>query len=140
MIIRKLNNHKYANARVVIDNDDHSTIYRLVSYSTHVATVVETSAGWFLDCCGLYSMTTRKHIGWFLNDINSPFTFQDAKHSVKTGRIVKGYKPGAMFLLVHDGVTYNPADLQVVIDFAEYRGFRDYAIIDAATGELVYEQ
>ena len=88
MIIRKLNNHKYANARVVIDNDGDSTIYYLVSYTTHVAKVVETSAGWFLDCGGLYSMTTRKHIGWFLSDINSPFTFQDAKRSVETGEVV----------------------------------------------------
>ena len=140
MITRKLKNHEYAQAHIDIENDDDSIIYRLVSYSTHVATVTETSAGWFLDCYGLYSMTTRRHIGWFLSDIGSPFTFQDAKGSVETGRIVKGYKPGAMFCLVHDGVTYNPADLQVVIDFAEYRGFRDYTIIDAATGELVYEQ
>lgn len=140
MTIRKLNNHKYANARVVIDNNDDCITYRLVSYTTHVATVTETAAGWFLDCGGLYSMTTRRHIGWFLDDIGSPFTFQDAKCSVETGRIAKGYKPGAQFCLVHRGFTYNPADLQVVIDFASYKGFSDYTIIDAATGELVYEQ
>ena len=140
MAIRKLKNHEYAQARVEIENDDDSIIYRLVSYSTHVATVTETAAGWFLDCYGLYSMTTRRHISWFLDDIGSPFTFQDAKRSVETGRIAKGYKPGAMFCLVHDGVTYNPADLQVVIDFASYKGFSDYTIIDAATGEVVYEQ
>ena len=140
MITRKLKNHEYAQARVEIEDDGDSIIYRLVSYSTHVATVTETAAGWFLDCYGLYSMTTRKHIGWFLSDINSPFTFQDAKCSVETGRIAKGYKPGAMFCLVHNGVIYDPADLQVVIDFASYRGFSDYTIIDAATGELVYEQ
>ena len=140
MTIRKLNNHEYANARVVIDSNDDCTTYHLVSYSTHVATVTETAAGWFLDCYGLYSMTTRRHISWFLDDIGSPFTFQDAKHSVETGRIVKGYKPGAMVCLVHNGVTYNPADLQTVIDFASYKGFMDYAIIDAATGEVVYEQ
>lgn len=140
MTIRKLKNHEYAQAHTVIENDDDSIIYRLVSYSTHVATVTETAAGWFLDCYGLYSMTTRRHIGWFLADIGSPFTFNDAKCSVETGRIAKGYKPGAMFYLVHDGVTYNPADLQTVIDFASYRGFSDYTIIDAATGEVVYEQ
>lgn len=87
MTIRKLNNHKYANARVVIDNKDDCIIYHLVSYTTLVATAAETSAGWFLDCGGLYSMTTRQHIGWFLDDIGSPFTFQDAKRSVETGRI-----------------------------------------------------
>lgn len=140
MTTRKLKNHEYAQAHVEIENDDDSIIYRLVSYSTHVATVTETVAGWFLDCRGLYSMTTRRHISWFLDDIGSPFTFQDAKHSAVTGRIAKGYKPGAQFCLVHDGITYTPADLQVVIDFASYKGFSDYTVIDAATGELVYEQ
>lgn len=140
MITRKLKNHEYAQAHIEIENDDDSIIYRLVSYSTHVATVTETAAGWFLDCYGLYSMTTRRHISWFLDDINSPFTFNDAKCSVETGRIAKGYKSGAQFCLVHDGFMYNPADLQTVIDLASYRGFSDYTIIDAATGELVYEQ
>lgn len=140
MTTRKLKNHEYAQAHVEIENDDDSIIYRLVSYSTHVATVRETAAGWFLDCYGLYSMTTRRHISWFLDDIGSPFTFQDAKCSFETGRIAKAYKPDAMFCLVHNGVTYNPADLQVVIDFASYRGFSDYTVIDAATGEVVYEQ
>lgn len=140
MTTRKLKNHKYAQAHVEIENDDDSIIYRLVSYSTHVATVTETAAGWFLDCYGLYSMTTRRHIGWFLDDIGSPFTFQDAKCSVETGRIAKGYNPDAQFCLVHDGFTYNPVELQVVIDFASYKRFTDYTIIDAATGEVVYEQ
>lgn len=139
MTIRKLKDHEYAQARVEIENDGDSIIYRLVSYSTHVATVRETAAGWFLDCYGLYSMTTRRHIGWFLDDIGSPFTFNDAKCSVKTGTIIKGYKPGAMFHLVHNGVIYEQADLQVVIDFAWHSGFRDFTVIDAETGELVYE-
>lgn len=139
MVTRKLKNHEYAQAHIEIDNDADRIIYRLVSYSTHVATVYETAAGWFLDCYGLYSMTTRRHIGWFLDDIGSPFTFQDAKHSAQTGTIVKGYKPDARFCLVHNGVTYEPADLQVVIDFAWRSGFSDFAVIDAATGEVVYE-
>lgn len=100
MTTRKLKNHEYAQAHIEIENDGDSIIYRLVSYETHVATVRETAAGWFLDCYGLYSMTTRRHIGWFLDDIGSPFTFQDAKHSVETGRIVKVYKPGARFCLL----------------------------------------
>lgn len=140
MTIRKLKNHEYAQAHVEIENDDDSIIYRLVSYKTHVATVTETAAGWFLDCYGLYSMTTRKHIGWFLSDINSPFTFNDAKCSVETGRIVKGYKPGAKFCLVDNGVIYDQADLQCVMDYAKYLGLNDFSVIDAATGEVVYEQ
>ena len=139
MTTRKLKNHEYAQAHVVIENDGDSIIYRLVSYETHVATVHETAAGWFLDCYGLYSMTTRRHIGWFLDDIGSPFTFNDAKCSVQTGTIIKGYNPGARFRLVHNDVIYEPADLQTVIDFAWYSGFRDFTVIDAATGEVVYE-
>ena len=89
MTTRTLKNHEYAQAHVEIENDGDSIIYRLVSYKTHVATVNETAAGgWFLECYGLYSMTTRRHIGWFLDDIGSPFTFQDAKHSAQTGTIV----------------------------------------------------
>lgn len=140
MITRKLKNHEYAQANVEIENDDDSIIYRLVSYSTHVATVHETAAGWFLDCYGLYSMTTRKHIGWFLSDIGSPFTFNDAKCSVETGRIVKGYKPGSKFCLVNNGLVYSPADLQIIMDYAKYLGINDFSIIDAETGEVVYEQ
>lgn len=139
MITRKLKNHKYAQAHIEIENDDDEIIYRLVSYSTHVATVHETAAGWCLDCYGLYSMTTRRHIGWFLYDIGSPFTYQDAKCSVETGRIAKGYKPGAKFCLAANGVIYAPADLQAVIDFAAHRGLTDYAVIDAATGDVVLE-
>lgn len=139
MTTRKLKNHQYAQAHIEIENDGDSIIYRLVSYKTHVATVHETAAGWFLDCYGLYSMTTRRHIGWFLDDIGSPFTFQDAKHSTETGTIIKGYKPDARFNLVHNGVIYEPADLQTVIDFAWHGGFREFTVIDAATGEVVYE-
>lgn len=88
MTTRKLKNHQYTQAHLEIENDDDSIIYRLVSYFTHVATVTETADGWFLDCYGLYSMTTRRHIGWFLDDIGSPFTFNDAKCSVETGEVV----------------------------------------------------
>ena len=92
-IIRKLNNHPYANCRVyehkVTSKDTDNFIRRwvLCSYKTFVLDVTETSAGWFLECHGLYSMTTRRHISWFLDDIGSPFTFHDAKRSAETGRI-----------------------------------------------------
>ena len=144
--IRKLHNHPYANCKVIEteyhDKETNKVIRRWVlrSYTTDVVLVRETPTQWELTCYGTYSQTTRRQIGWFLDDIGSPFTFNDAKCSVETGRIAKGYKPGAMFCLVHNGVTYNPADLQTVIDFASYRGFSDYTVIDAATGELVYEQ
>lgn len=141
MTIIKLKNHEYARAHVEIENDRDGVVYRLVSYSTHVATVRSTKdGGWFLDCYGLYSMTTRRHISWFLDDINSPFTYQDAKRSAGSRRIVKGYKPGAKFQLVDNGVIYDPADLQSAIDFAAFLGLSSFAVIDAATGEVVHEQ
>ena len=141
MTTRKLKNHEYAQARIEIENDGNGFVYRLVSYSTHVATVHCTNDGcWFLDCNGLYSMTTRRHISWFLDDINSPFTYQDAKRSVEIGRIVKGYAPGAKCQLVDKGVIYEPADFQSVMDFAAFLGLSSFVVIDAATGEVVYEQ
>lgn len=91
--IRKLYNHPYANCRVVEhqvigkETDKFIRTWVLFSYKTNVLSVSETSDGWFLNCYGLYSMTTRRHISWFLDEIGSPFTFQDAKHSAETGRI-----------------------------------------------------
>lgn len=46
----------------------------LISYTT---TVAELNDGW-LRINGLYSMTTRKHIGWFMRELG--FTYQLAKH------------------------------------------------------------
>lgn len=46
----------------------------LISYTT---TVAELNNGW-LRINGLYSMTTRKHIGWFMRELG--FTYQLAKH------------------------------------------------------------
>lgn len=46
----------------------------LISYTTMVA---ELNNGW-LRINGLYSMTTRKHIGWFMRELG--LTYQLAKH------------------------------------------------------------
>lgn len=62
MTIRKLTAMPYAQAHVEIDDDN--TIH-LFSYVTRVATI--TSDGW-LTIYGLYSMTTRKHIGAFMKE------------------------------------------------------------------------
>ena len=93
-IIRKLHNHPYANCRVVEhkvtgkETDKFIRTWALCSYKTFVLEVSETSDGWFLECYGLYSMTTRRHISWFLDDIGCPFTLQDAKRSAETGEVV----------------------------------------------------
>lgn len=62
MTIRKLSAMPYANAHVEIDNNNN---VHLFSYVTRVATI--TNDGW-LTIYGLYSMTTRKHIGAFMKE------------------------------------------------------------------------
>ena len=69
--IKSNNGHKYASTHVII-NDDNSVI--MVSYTTPVIKI--TPEGW-LSCNGLYSMTTIKHIGWFMRERG--FTYQLAK-------------------------------------------------------------
>jgi len=62
----------------------------LYSYTTKVA---EVKDGW-LRINGLYSMTTRKHIGWFMQELG--FTYQLAKQlyndrkemNIYTGEVV----------------------------------------------------
>ena len=89
-IIRKLRNHPYANCKIfeteIKDPDNDMVIMRrwlLRSYVTDVVLVRETDTTWELTCYGTYSPTTRRQIGWFLQDIGSPFTYQDAKRSFK---------------------------------------------------------
>lgn len=62
MTIRKLSAMPYAQAHVEID--DNNNIH-LFSYVTRVATI--TNDKW-LTIHGLYSMTTRKHIGAFVKE------------------------------------------------------------------------
>lgn len=54
--------HNYAQAHV--DFYDDGTV-ELVSYRTLIISI--TPEGW-LHCTGLYSMTTIKHIGWFMRE------------------------------------------------------------------------
>ena len=63
--------HQYAQSHVV--NFEDGTI-QLVSYRTVVIEI--TPEGW-LSCTGTYSMTTIKHIGWFMRERG--FTYQLAK-------------------------------------------------------------
>ena len=61
MKIRTLTAMPYANAKVVIDENGTT----LISYTTPVATIDKD--GWLV-INGLYSMTTRKHIGAFMRE------------------------------------------------------------------------
>lgn len=70
--IEKYNNgHKYAATYVRIFDDN---TVQLVSYTT---TVIEIAPDGWLHVNGLYSMTTIKHIGWFMRERG--FTYQLAK-------------------------------------------------------------
>jgi hypothetical protein len=69
-MIIKFTDHKYAQAHMEPINGGLA----LYSYTTCVATLQE---GW-LHINGLYSMTTRRHIGWFMRELG-PFTYQLAK-------------------------------------------------------------
>lgn len=68
---KALKNHAGAQARVL------TTENGLVLYSYRTE-VIKLENGW-LQCYGLYSMTTRKHIGWFLREYLPQFSFQDIK-------------------------------------------------------------
>ena len=69
----KLKNHPHANCSVRVLNDG-SIVFR--SYSTVVIYI--NKDGW-LYVNGLYSATTRKQIGWFLNEYVPTLSYQDIK-------------------------------------------------------------
>lgn len=72
-IYRKLSAMPYAQAHIEV-LDDGSV--HLFSYVTRVASVDKD--GW-LSVYGLYSTTTRKHIGAFVKEYAAPLTYQNAK-------------------------------------------------------------
>lgn len=84
----KLKNHPYAQCHVEIRNNS----VEFVSYST---SVIEINNNW-LRCSGLYSMTTRKQIGWFLKEYAPMISYQmvracyagDMQINIATGEIV----------------------------------------------------
>ncbi len=88
--IQKLSAMPYAQAEVRIGQD--GSIY-LKSYETIVAYI--TAGGWF-GINGLYSMTTRKHIGAFVKEF-AKLDFQTAKklyvdgyiYNIYTGEVVE---------------------------------------------------
>ena len=86
--ITKVNNgHNYART-YVREWEDGTT--ELVSYTT---TVIEITPDGWMTVNGLYSMTTIKHIGWFMRERG--YSYQLAKHlythnlkmNVRTGEV-----------------------------------------------------
>ena len=90
MEIKKLTQIPYGNAFVEIDTDN-GNIY-LWSYRTLVAKVENN----WLTINGLYSMTTRRHIGAFMREY-TPFDYHTAKQiytdnlalDITTGEVVE---------------------------------------------------
>lgn len=80
MTIRKLDNHRYSQCHVEITD----AAVHFFSYSTLVCSIED---GW-LSCSGLYSMTTRKQIGWFLKEYAPRITFQMVKQCVEDNTMI----------------------------------------------------
>lgn len=90
MTIRKLTSMPYAQAHVEINED--GSVY-LFSYVTLVAKI--DCDGW-LEINGLYSMTTRKHIGAFVKEyadttysLAKQIYEDDYKFNIYTGEVVE---------------------------------------------------
>lgn len=81
----KLKNHPYAQCSVCVYVDG-SVVF--TSYST--AVIYIDKDGW-LYVSGLYSATTRKQIGWFLNEYVPALTYQDIKSLYYNKRLLNIY-------------------------------------------------
>lgn len=79
MTIRKLSAMPYAQAHIEISDEGVVTLF---SYVTRVA---EIDADGFLTVFGLYSMTTRKHIGAFVKEYTPCLDYQSAKACYEGG-------------------------------------------------------
>ncbi len=80
MKTRKLKDHRYANTHVEIsENADRILLY---SYNTLILECTECdegSAEYNIRCTGLYSMTTIRHIGWFMREYFKDKNYHDVK-------------------------------------------------------------
>lgn len=79
--MKKLENHASANAHVEIINGDnrYNNEISLVSYTTRVLTLTTINGIRYVECTGLYSMTTRKHISWFLREYAPDLKYTDIR-------------------------------------------------------------
>ena len=78
-MMKKLEKHKSAQCHVEIKDSGEIQFW---SYATKVITIKENS----LHCTGLYSMTTRKQIGWFLSEYLPHINYYDIKRATETNR------------------------------------------------------
>lgn len=71
--LERLEGHENANAHIIREGCN----IELWSYSTKV--LIYNTLNKSIDCMGLYSSTTRKHIGWFMNQFIDGFDYYDIK-------------------------------------------------------------
>ena len=85
-IIKKIKGHESAQVRVRLHNDANGVTKSidLISYDTRVVTVDLTGER-RIECTGLYSRTTIKHIGWFVREYLPGLSYYDIKKIVGEG-------------------------------------------------------
>lgn len=92
-ITRKLTDHEHAQANVVIQ--DSITIPQVIDIAliSYITTVIWVSIDCytktvFVQCTGLYSRTTIKHIGWFCREYLN-CSYYDIKEIAGTGEVIE---------------------------------------------------
>lgn len=73
--LERLKGHEQAQAHII---RDHNKI-ELWSYSTKV--LIYDTIDQSIECTGLYSMTTRRHITWFMSQFIGRYDYYDIKKS-----------------------------------------------------------
>ena len=77
----KLKNHKAAQCHINIYGDK----IEFISYNTRVIEATRTAGNIYeLKCSGLYSMTTRRQIGWFISEYFNSLNYYDIKEIAGT--------------------------------------------------------
>jgi hypothetical protein len=81
-MIKKLKNHKSAQAHIVEGNDEEY----LISYRTEVL-IIDYNTN-IMEVTGLYSMTTRRHISWYLMERFPHIDYYTVKKAYEEGKKV----------------------------------------------------
>ncbi len=82
---KKLSKMPYAQAKVRDYRDIGCNMVILQSYATDVIIMKDGK----LECTGLYSATTRKHISAFLSEYCPRYSYYDVKAIAGTGKTLK---------------------------------------------------
>jgi hypothetical protein len=87
---RKLKGHEGANAFEVIEFNPSGDVnsMELWSYSTMVIRIdVSDMLHPTIECTGLYSATTRRHISWFMENLHNGMNYYDMKAIAGKGKV-----------------------------------------------------